>query len=174
MVNLDIEILRVFNQLFLSSFHLLFMLIDYSIYLYLVILVYTLLKGKKKKQLAHIFLTLIIGLFIVYSLKYSITRARPYDVYPDIKKTGQFEKTTPSFPSSHAFISFLSLHFIFKKPKWLKYFSIIYLIIIPFGSLYMAVHYPSDILIGALLGWFLPIVISEKRAYKLIKKVSTF
>lgn len=113
-------------------------------------------------------------MLLIFSLKYSIARARPYDVYPDIKKVGQFEKTTPSFPSSHAFISFLCLHFISKKSKWLKYFSIIYLIIIPFGSMYMGVHYPSDVLAGALLGWFLPIILSKKRTYGLTKKILNF
>jgi len=38
----------------------------------------------------------------------------------------------------------------------------------------MGIHYLSDVLVGALLGWFLPIVISKKSAYKLTKKILNF
>lgn len=113
----------------------------------------------------------MIGTLLVSSLKYFIARDRPYRTYPDVKKVRQFVKTDPSFPSFHTFISFLTIRFIPKKPKWPKYFSTVYLLIlIPFWAMYMGLHYPSDVVVGALIGLLLPIVISEKIAYKLGRK----
>lgn len=62
-----------------------------------------------------------------------------------------------SFPSSHATNHFgLSAFLIFtlgKMYKWVIPFSIIWAVLVCYAQLYVAVHYPSDILVGALLGF---------------------
>ena len=87
-----------------------------------------------------------------YALKYAVKRSRPYVTYPDLKNLAI--EDTPSFPSGHTSSTFsiatsLSLNF----PKWY--------VIVPaytwaaatgYSRMYLNVHYPSDVLVGAILG----------------------
>ena len=89
---------------------------------------------------------------ITTALKYSFNRERPFITYPDITKKS--DGGSPSFPSGHtssAFSTATSLSLAY--PKWF--------IIIPsytwagtvgFSRMHLGVHYPSDVLIGALVG----------------------
>jgi undecaprenyl-diphosphatase len=105
----------------------------------------------------------------VLGIKYYVDRPRPYENHPELAKI--FEKVDPSFPSAHTFLSFLVLYFIPKQlPKWTKYTFILYLtVLIPIGVLYAGVHYPSDVLFGAIIGLLFPKIVSENLAKKIFK-----
>jgi membrane-associated phospholipid phosphatase len=60
-----------------------------------------------------------------------------------------------SFASSHAanhFALAIIFSYFFKEAKWLKYLLISWASLISFAQMYLAYHYPSDIVIGALIG----------------------
>ncbi len=89
---------------------------------------------------------------ITAALKYSIDRERPYVTYTDItKKSGG---GSPSFPSGHtsgAFATATSLSLVYTK----------WYIIVPafawagtvgYSRMRLGVHYPSDVLAGAMVG----------------------
>jgi len=114
-------------------------------------------------------LSALIGIILVNVLKYSIDRPRPYETYPEINKI--LTRADASFPSSHVFISFLCFSFLPSKFKLFKKLSMIYLLLlIPIGCMYTGVHYPSDILVGAIIGLAIPKIISEEIITKLTKK----
>jgi len=93
------------------------------------------------------------NLVVTYIIKYNIKRQRPYQKYSFII-AGTNDIDNYSFPSAHtsglfATATSLSLNF----PKW-------YVIIpaytwastVGYSRLYFGVHYPSDILAGAIIG----------------------
>jgi len=89
---------------------------------------------------------------ITIAAKYAIKRDRPYITYPDLQ-TSTTERT-PSMPSGHtssAFAVATSLTLLY--PKW-------YVTIpaytwaggVAYSRMYLGVHYPSDIIAGAIVG----------------------
>jgi membrane-associated phospholipid phosphatase len=90
--------------------------------------------------------------FITYGLKQSFQRQRPYDAYPDIIPVGG--SSSPSFPSGHtsmAFSSATSLTIAF--PKWyVAVPAFAWATTVGYSRMYMGVHYPSDVLAGAVVG----------------------
>lgn len=166
-------ILNFFNQPFFPFLNLFFIFLIYFVYVYMLILMYIFFRTKKRKKMIHLIITSLIGIIFIYLLKYSIARPRPYLTSPDIIKT--LIKSDPSFPSAHAFISFLCLYFLPKQiPKWARYLSILYLLLlVPIGIMYIGVHYPSDIIAGAIIGFLFPKIISEDFSNRLVKRIFT-
>lgn len=95
---------------------------------------------------------ILVDIGIAQALKYIINRDRPFVRYPDIvRKSGAGD---PSFPSGHTSASFaaattLSLSY----PKWYVIVpSFAWAGTVGYSRLYLGVHYPSDVLGGAIIG----------------------
>lgn len=86
------------------------------------------------------------------TLKYAINRPRPYETYPDIDKVSV--GGSPSFPSGHtsdAFSNATSLSLAF--PKWYVIVpSYTYATAVGYSRMHLGVHYPSDVIAGAIIG----------------------
>jgi membrane-associated phospholipid phosphatase len=89
---------------------------------------------------------------ITLALKYSVNRTRPFITYPDITKKSA--AGSPSFPSGHTSSSFaLATSLSLSYPKW-------YIIVplyswagtVAFSRMDLGVHYPSDVVAGAVIG----------------------
>lgn len=96
--------------------------------------------------------TLLTSALITTSLKFAIDRDRPFVTYPDIQKLNR--AGSPSFPSGHtseAFATATSLSLAF--PKWYVIApSLIWASAAGYSRMHLGVHYPSDVLVGALIG----------------------
>lgn len=86
------------------------------------------------------------------TLKHTINRARPFETYPDIQKlTSGGSSSFPSGHTSDAFSTATSLSLAF--PKWYVIApSYIYASAVGYSRMHLGVHYPSDVLAGALVG----------------------
>jgi membrane-associated phospholipid phosphatase len=97
---------------------------------------------------ASIAVTAIISTVI----KYSVNRTRPFDTYPFIEK--ESDGGSPSFPSGHTSQAFamatsLSLNY----PEWYVIApSFLWAGAVGYSRMDLGVHYPSDVLAGAIIG----------------------
>ena len=85
-------------------------------------------------------------------LKYSINRKRPFITYPDITKKSA--GGSPSFPSGHTSSSFaLATSLTLAWPKWYVIVpSYVWAGTVAYSRMDLGVHYPSDVLAGAIIG----------------------
>jgi len=109
-------------------------------------------KNYKKSKALIIGFSLLSASAITTSLKYSIDRTRPFVTYPDIVKrsTGG----SPSFPSGHTSSAFaLATSVSLQYPKWYVVApAYIWASSVGYSRMYQGVHYPSDVLVGAIIG----------------------
>lgn len=89
---------------------------------------------------------------LTYGLKEIVNRPRPYVTYPDI--TAYETETSMSFPSGHTSLAFATATALsLKYPKWYIIApTYLWACSVGYSRLNLGVHYPSDVLGGALLG----------------------
>jgi len=94
----------------------------------------------------------LVTTIISTALKHAVNRARPFETYPDIQKLSAGGSS--SFPSGHtsdAFSTATSLSLAF--PKWYVIApSFTYASLVGYSRMHLGVHYPSDVLAGAVIG----------------------
>ena len=108
----------------------------------------------KKRELKALGLILLAGLAISYymvsGLKVLIARPRPFLVLPDVFLLAR--NNGMSFPSGHATTAFMAATIL--TAYFRKYAVIFYLFAsaVAVSRVYIGVHYPSDVLAGAVIG----------------------
>lgn len=91
---------------------------------------------------------------LTYGLKYSISRTRPYNTYSELNVEPKFYESTSSFPSGHTSVAFATATALsLKYPKWYVIApSYFWACSVGYSRLNLGVHYPTDVLAGAILG----------------------
>lgn len=105
-----------------------------------------------KQNAWNIGTTVVISVAISTALKYTTNRDRPFVTYPFIQKLT--EGGSPSFPSGHTTEAFaLATSLSIAYPKWYVIApSFVWASAVGYSRLDLGVHYPSDVLAGAILG----------------------
>lgn len=111
-------------------------------------------KGKKTAILG--FLILLITTILVVLIKNFVAEPRPFITLANVHLL-EIVKTT-SFPSAHSTTSFAVLVLLGKKYGYI-YLFIALATLITFSRVYIGVHYPFDVIFGAILGTVCTLII---------------
>ena len=105
-----------------------------------------------------------IGIAILLSdqssnlIKYFVHRLRPCFVEPSVRLLVDHCSSTFSFTSNHAanhFALAVFLSLVFRQIRWLPFVLLSWAVFIALSQVYVGLHYPADIIAGALLGAFM-------------------
>jgi len=131
-------------------------------------------KGNARLRLCVLLLVLILPLgdtFICNTIKHAVARPRPFVTLPEARQWGKIGKgyippepgdrsvdmsasigSRTSMPSSHAanwFAATMILFIYYRRSLW---FMLPMALAVSLSRVYNGVHYPSDVLVGAILG----------------------
>lgn len=120
-----------------------------------ILLILIFLTTKEYKKIGKIMIvSLIINTIIVNLLiKPLFDRTRPFEIVEGIRLL-VLKPTDPSFPSGHSAISFcmLTVILLFSKSNVINVMATVLAFLIAFSRLYLYVHYPSDVVVGSIIG----------------------
>ena len=168
MQNINVELFQFFNHSLENPFFNAFMpfITHFGGFIWLVVIMllvigYAWIKNKQSLRKIAI-LTLIALLFsdlIVFCIKHLINAPRPFISLSNVNLLIA-ENDPYSFPSGHVTSTFSVVTFFILNMKELakKHYMladialIIFAIVIMFSRVYVGVHYPGDVLAGAIIG----------------------
>jgi undecaprenyl-diphosphatase len=176
-LNLDIEIFRFINTGMTAPFldTVMVFMTEKMNFMGAIIIAAALIwiLGKRQDRVGLIVLVLLVLMTDLASntLKHAIMRLRPCNALEGVRLLvgcgGSFSMT-----SSHAANIFAAMVFLTARYRkfWPIFISIA--VIVAYSRVYVGVHYPSDVIIGAALGTFLALVFySAERGYLRTKLV---
>ena len=110
-------------------------------------------------------IALSISNYINVGIKFIFCRLRPYVVFPHLDAPDYLKLTGTgySFPSGHAQVSSTFWTYLARRvgEKWLTITGIVVVVLVAFTRVYATVHYPTDVLVGAVLGLVIAYVYAE-------------
>jgi undecaprenyl-diphosphatase len=109
---------------------------------------------RKRRWIISLWGSLLLSFIAVSLLKFFIPRERPYEMgvstMDSLKILNPFNS---SFPSLHAASAFSALPVLDKEFRYFKFAWILFAVLVAISRVYFALHYPSDVIIGALIGY---------------------
>jgi len=142
-----------------------------------------LFKQEKRKWIFPLAFAILLSAIVSFAIKTLIGRLRPFQegLVSVLRFLFYFMKESVntwnySFPSFQAMLVFSVYPIICKEFNKFKYIWFIFACLIAFSRVYFGVHYMSDILVGAVVGYFIGLFavwVEEQTGFgiKLAKKI---
>ena len=138
--------------------------------MFLGLLVLWVVDGKiKKEQALHAFLSSIVAWIVVEMLKSLTETTRPFIV----NGADPLTLTVPnshSFPSAHTAVAFAIAVTVWLHDRSVGYVFILLAVLVGVGRILANVHYPIDIIGGAVVGIVVAVLIENLHPEKLLKR----
>lgn len=133
-------------------------------------------KKNDHQKLFALFLGLGISAVVVEIVKNLTKRVRPELAIP-FTITISEKSASFSFPSGHATIAFAAAYILSCNHKKLKWFYYLLALLISYSRIYLGKHYPSDVIVGAMLGLLVGLIskkiANSSFAKKLVNRVES-
>lgn len=132
-------------------------------------------KIHKRKWVIPLWVTFLLTAIVGFLLKVSVQRLRPFQteivsILPSLVKAS-YDVWNFSFPSSHAMFAFCALPILDKEFPKLKKVWITFAVLIALSRVYLGLHYFSDVVVGALIGYLTGWLIFVNRR-KILKELN--
>lgn len=107
---------------------------------------------KDNKQAIGLIISLIVSAVIAnLIIKPLVNRPRVFNTYSNIVPLIN-KPTSSSFPSGHTATSIACGTFLYDSKNKYRIFTSILAVLIAISRLYLLVHYPTDVLVGSIIG----------------------
>ncbi|MFH1642574.1 MAG: phosphatase PAP2 family protein [Nanoarchaeota archaeon] len=135
--------------------------------IFLIMTTLFMINERKREWIPILWLSFIVSTLIGVSLKLIVARGRPFDSVV----LGFFGLMNYSFPSLHATAAFTGVEVLNKEFPKLKWFWIVSAAVVALSRVYLKVHYLSDVVFGALVGYFIGVIfVNLEKRLKLFRK----
>lgn len=135
------------------------------------IFVLALVVFKKSRLLGiEVFISLAISSIIVQILKRLFSRNRPYWIIENLNTYG-IDLRDYSFPSGHTTASFCIAVIFFLNYINIGIGFLILAFLIAISRIYLAVHYPTDVLAGIIIGTITSLIVHYKIIYVIFRYI---
>ena len=124
-----------------------------GIVVFFIITALFLYEERKRRWIIPLWLSFLVSSIIVFALKFLIMRERPFELL-SLHTFKEFALWNSSFPSWHAAMAFAALPIIDKEFPKIYLFWVIFALLIVFSRIYFGYHFVSDVIAGALIGYF--------------------
>lgn len=118
------------------------------------------LGGNFRELSKELLVSLFVSTFIVQILKRIFSRNRPYWIIKNLNTFG-IDLSDYSFPSGHSAAAFTVAMTVALNYPGVKVLVLILATLIAISRIYLGVHYPTDVLVGVLIGIFVSTIVNE-------------
>ncbi|MFZ1970895.1 MAG: phosphatase PAP2 family protein [Candidatus Nanoarchaeia archaeon] len=175
--NTIIKFISSLRSYYLNQLFLVINFLNSEIFIVIFLTLLLIWSIKKRKAILPLWFSIGVTAVVSVVLKVIVQRQRPFvtnmvSLLPGITNNIIYHTWDFSFPSFDSAFIFCTIPFVSKFYPKFKYIWIIFAGLVALSRLYLGLHYFSDILIGALIGYsigFMFLKLEDK--YKFSKKI---